>query len=73
MRKGQKYRIRNRNYRNFMIVMNKIMAKGYDKEESWKMTDEFFNRLEWNPDGISIETMVDMILPYDEWIKENVC
>lgn len=73
MRKGQKYRIRNRNYRNFMMVMKQIEAKGYDHDTSWEMTNGFFNQLEWHPDGISIETMVSMVIPYDEWIKERNC
>jgi len=70
MRKGQKFRIRNRTYRNFLCVMNQIIAKGYSQDEAWKMTDAFFNQIEWCPNGISIEELIDKVLPYDEWIKE---
>lgn len=70
MRKGQKFRIRKRTYRNFVWVMKQIMAKGYDQDEAWKTTNHFFNQLEDYPNGISIEKMVEQVLPYDEWIKE---
>lgn len=70
MQKGQKFRIRNRTYRNFLWVYNQIKAKGYDDDESWKTADRFFNQLEDYPNGITIEEMVSRVLPYDEWIKE---
>ena len=50
--------------------MKQIMAKGYDQDEAWKTTNHFFNQLEDYPNGISIEKMVEQVLPYDEWIKE---
>ena len=67
MRKGQKYRIRNRNYRNFMIVMRWLAVKGYDHDECEEMARRIFDEYEANPNGLSVEQRVDMILPKAEW------
>lgn len=52
-------------YRNFIIVMNAIMRKGYDKDEAERMTRNIFAQREACPDGLSVERMVDMILRRD--------
>lgn len=63
--------IKNRTYRNFIIVMNKIMAKGYDKEEAERITRNIFDQREACPDGLSVECLVDMVIGRDQWITEN--
>ena len=61
--------IRNKTYKNFVYVLNKIKAKGYNQTEAEKITHNLFAEL--NPNGMSMDRMIDQILTYDEWIKEN--
>lgn len=58
--------IKNRTYRNIMIVINKIQQKGYEFYEAEKMAKNIFNEFEARPLGISIEERIKRILPKDE-------
>ena len=51
--------IRNQTYHNFMIIMNRLINKGYNKEEAEKLTRNCFNNA---IDGRSPEIFESMIL-----------
>lgn len=53
--------IKNKTYRNFLRIMKKIEAKGYDKQEAEQITHRLFDN--FNPKGKPIEVMADEILP----------
>lgn len=61
-------KIRNKTYANFMYVLKQIEAKGYDRTEAEKITNGLFANL--NPDGKSMERMIDEVLTYAEWTQE---
>ena len=58
--------IKNRTYRNVMIVINKIQQKGYEFDEAEKMAKTIFDEFEARPLGMSIEERVRRILPKEE-------
>ena len=58
--------IKNRTYRNVMIVINKIQRKGYEFDEAEKMAKTIFDEFEARPLGMSIEERVRRILPKEE-------
>ena len=60
-------KIKNKTYANFMYVLKRIKAKGYDDAEAEKITHQLFDQL--NPKGISMNAMIDQIVTYDEWIR----
>lgn len=60
--------IKNLTYYNLMVVIHKLEKKGYTKDESEPIARRIFD--EFNPNGLSIETMVGRVLPKDEWINE---
>lgn len=62
--------IRNLTYRNLMIVIRRIQAKGYSFDESEKIARNIFS--EYNPNGLSIEEMTKRVLTKDEFEKEWV-
>ena len=51
--------IKNKTYHNFMIIMNRLINKGYNKEEAEKLAHNCFNNA---IDGRSPETFESMIL-----------
>lgn len=53
--------MKNLTYRNLMIVINRIMKKGYDFAESEKMARNIFEEFSARPEGLSIETRIEMI------------
>lgn len=57
--------INKRTYKNFLIVYNEILAKGYSEPESWKITDRIFSEFEMNPQGLPILSRVEMIVSAD--------
>lgn len=59
-------KIKNKTYANFMYVLKRIEAKGYDRAEAEKITHQLFDQL--NPKGISMNAMIDQIVTYDEWV-----
>ena len=59
--------IKNKTYRNFMIIMNRLMNKGYDKEEAENLTHKCFDNSE--QDGRSPEVFESMILRKSEYDK----
>ena len=61
--------MKNMTYHNLMIIIRKIEKKGYSFEESEKLARRIFS--EFNPLGMSIESMVSRILTKDEWEAEN--
>lgn len=54
--------IKTKTYNNFMRVVRMIQKKGYDFEESVKVTRKIFDQYESYPDGLSVLKMVDMIV-----------
>lgn len=56
-----KRHMRNLTYRNLMIVINRIMKKGYDFTESEKMARNIFEEFSARPEGLSIEARIEMI------------
>ena len=62
--------IKNLTYRNLMIVIKRIQAKGYDFEESERLARHVFAEFAARPQGMSIEERVRRILTKEEWKKE---
>ena len=58
--------IKNKTYRNLMIVIHKIQQKGYNFDEAEKMAKNIFDEFEARPLGMSIEERVRRILPKEE-------
>lgn len=56
-------------YRNLTIIKNRIKEKGYSEQESFRIAQNLFR--EFNPHGLSIETMADRVLTKDEWERQN--
>ena len=54
--------IKNRTYKNFVSALNKIQAKGYDKDEAYAITDNIFKEFEANPLGLSIEVRINRVM-----------
>ena len=52
-----------------MYVLKQIEAKGYDRATAEKITHNLFSQL--NPNGLSMQRMINGILTYDEWVQEN--
>lgn len=59
--------IKNLTYYNFMRVVRLIEAKGYGFEEAKPIAHRIFE--EYNPNGLSVLTMVDRIVPKVEFDK----
>ena len=62
--------IKNLTYRNLMIVIKRIQAKGYDFEESERLARHVFAEFAARPQGMSIEERVRRILTKEEWETE---
>ena len=63
--------IKNRTYRNMMIVVNRIQKKGWSFEEAVRLARGIFDQHEAHPMGLSIEAMTDQIVTVQEWEEEN--
>ena len=64
--------IKNKTYHNFIIIMNRLIKKGYNKEEAEVLTHKCFNNSE--EDGRSPEVFESMILSksdYEYQYKNN--
>lgn len=59
--------VKNLTYRNLMVVIHKIEAKGYDFETSKRLTQDIFTEFQASPQGLSIEERVRRILSKEEW------
>ncbi|HRU98628.1 MAG TPA: hypothetical protein P5092_14490 [Ruminococcus sp.] len=59
----------NKTYANFMYVLKRIEAKGYDRAEAEKITHRLFAEL--NPNGKSMERMIEEVLTCDEWMQQE--
>lgn len=62
--------IKNLTYRNFMVIMNRVMRKGYNKEEAESITRGIFSLHEANPNGWSVESLEQKILSKGEYDAE---
>lgn len=62
--------IKNLTYRNLMIVIHKLEKKGYTFEEAEPIARNIF--AEFNPNGLSIERMTEMVLTKSEFENEKV-
>lgn len=54
-------------YRNLMIIIHRIMAKGYTLAEAEPMARHIFERYEKFPLGMSIEEQEKQIISKAEW------
>lgn len=61
--------IKRKTYYNFMRVVRMIQAKGYDFYTASTLAHQKFEQYEHNPKGLPILTMIDMILPAEEYIE----
>jgi hypothetical protein len=52
--------MKNRTYRNFLIIFNRIKKKGWNQEEAAEITRNIFDQFEAHPNGLSIEAMAKM-------------
>lgn len=63
-------RMKNKTYRNFCIVMNKLIAeKGYETEDAKKLTHLVFENFEFDKDygHRPVSFFYDLILPASEF------
>lgn len=63
--------IKNRTYRNMMIIVNRIQRKGWDFEEAVRLARGIFDSYEAHPNGLSVEQMERRILTVKEREAEN--
>lgn len=61
--------IKNLTYRNLMIVIHKLEKKGYTFKEAEPIARNIF--AEFNPNGLSIERMTEMVLTKSEFENEK--
>lgn len=59
--------IKNMTYRNLMIVIHKIQAKGWSFDESERMARNIFSEFSARPLGMSIEERISRIMTRQEW------
>ena len=66
--------IRNKTYRNFMIIKNKLVKeKGYSPEEATKITHRIFDNVLYdkNCGDRSAEYFYDMVLSAEDFAKQQ--
>lgn len=54
--------MKNKTYHNFMIIYNKMLKKGYDKEEAERITHRIFDEFAACPEGMSIKARAEQIV-----------
>ena len=59
--------IKRKTYHNFQRVVNLILAKGYDRPTAVQLAHQKFDQYENNPNGLPILTLVDMIIPAEDY------
>ena len=59
--------IKKRTYYNMMRIIRMIQDKGYDFDTARDLAHRIFNQYEFNPRGLPILSLVDMIIPTDEY------
>ena len=59
--------IKTKTYYNMMRVIRMIQDKGYDFNTARGLAHRTFDQYEANPHGLPILSMVDMIIPADEY------
>ncbi len=62
--------MKNLTYRNLMIVIRKIMKKGYDFSTSERLARNIFRDFAACPNGKSIEERIKLILTAEEYAAE---
>ena len=62
--------MKNLTYRNLMIVIRKIMKKGYDFSTSERLARNIFRDFAACPNGKSIEERISLILTAEEYAAE---
>ena len=65
--------MKNLTYRNLMVVIKRIQAKGYDFETSRRLAKNIFAEFQASPQGLSIEERVRRILTKEEFEREHGC
>lgn len=58
--------IKKRTYYNMMRVIRMIQGKGYDFDTASDLAHRVFNQYEFNPRGLPLLALVDMIIPAAE-------
>lgn len=64
-------RIRNLTYTNLIYVIGRIQAKGYGFQEAEKIARRLFDNL--NPDGKTMDVMIDEVMTKEEYEAEYSC
>lgn len=64
--------MKNRTYRNMMIVINRIQKKGWSFEEAVETARRIFDQFEAHPLGLSIEALTNQVISREEWETENL-
>ena len=62
--------MKNLTYQNLMIVIRKIMKKGYDFSTSERLARNIFRDFAACPNGKSIEERISLILTAEEYAAE---
>ena len=62
--------MKNLTYRNLMILIRKIMKKGYDFSTSERLARNIFRDFAACPNGKSIEERISLILTAEEYAAE---
>lgn len=63
--------MKNLTYHNLMVVIHKLMDKGYSFSESEHLGKNIFEAFTACPQGLSVEERVRRILPKSEWIAQT--
>ena len=63
--------IKRKTYYNFMRVVRMIEAKGYDHSTAVSLAHQKFEQFDSNPSGLSILSLVDMIIPASEYYSNH--
>ena len=61
--------IKTKTYYNMMRVIRMIQDKGYDFDTARDLAHRIFDQYEFNPEGLPILSLVDRIVPADEYYQ----
>lgn len=59
--------IKRKTYHNLMRVVSMIQKKGYDFDTSVRLAHQIFDQYEFNPQGLPILSLVDRIIPAEDY------
>ena len=64
-------RIKRLTYKNLVYVIRRLQAKGYDFAEAEDLARKLFAN--FNPNGLSMDDMIDEVMTKEEYKKEYAC